>query len=302
MQARLARADLSCAHLVYAQLEAADLSKAKLSGEPWTQLISGTRQRFTGADLSYANLCRANLKEADLRGTNLTHSNLTASELDGADLTSAILGETVFANVDLGNVKGLETCIHLGPSVIDFRTLVRSLKAPIVFWRGCGLPDTLIEYIRSLTGDALQFYTCFISYSSKDQVFADRLHADLQNVGVRCWFAPHDLAIGAKTWDKIDQQIRVRDKLLVVLSKASISSSWVEDEVIAAFSEERTRNSTVLFPIRIDDSVMTSSQPWARKLCDQRNIGDFRRWKTHGAYQKSFSRLLRDLKMGSGNN
>ena len=27
------------------------------------------------------------------------------------------------------------------------------------------------------------------------------VHADLQNNGVRCWFAPHDLPIGAKTWD-----------------------------------------------------------------------------------------------------
>jgi len=35
----------------------------------------------------------------------------------------------------------------------------------------------------------------FISYSSKDQAFAERLHADLQNKGVRCWFAPHDLPI-----------------------------------------------------------------------------------------------------------
>jgi hypothetical protein len=46
---------------------------------------------------------------------------------------------------------------------------------------------------------AIQYYSCFISYSSKDDAFAKRLHADLQNTGVRCWFAPHDLPIGAKT-------------------------------------------------------------------------------------------------------
>jgi TIR domain len=45
----------------------------------------------------------------------------------------------------------------------------------------------------------IQMYSCFISYSSKDQDFAERLHADLQNMGVRCWFAPHNLPIGAKT-------------------------------------------------------------------------------------------------------
>jgi hypothetical protein len=49
-----------------------------------------------------------------------------------------------------------------------------------------GLPDRLIEYLPSLFDQAIQFYSCFISYSSKDQDFADRIHADLQNNGVRC--------------------------------------------------------------------------------------------------------------------
>jgi hypothetical protein len=61
-----------------------------------------------------------------------------------------------------------------------------------------GLPDRLIDYLPSLLNEAIQHYSCFISYSSKDQAFAERLHADLQNNGVRCWFAPHDMRIGAK--------------------------------------------------------------------------------------------------------
>jgi len=39
------------------------------------------------------------------------------------------------------------------------------------------------------------------------------------------------MPIGAKTWDAIDEAIRLRDKLLLILSKASIASEWVEDEV-----------------------------------------------------------------------
>ena len=113
-------------------------------------------------------------------------------------------------------------------------------------------------------------YSCFISYSSKDQDFAERLYADLQNKGVRCWFAPHDLPIGAKTWDAIDEAIKLRDKLLLILSKHSIASDWVEDEVSKAFAEERDRKQLVLFPVRIDQMVMATSEPWARKLRDQR--------------------------------
>jgi len=191
-------------------------------------------------------------------------------------------------------------CRHVGPSVIDFRTLSVSENLPISFLRGCGLPDILIDYLPSLRGDAIQFYSCFISYSAKDQVFADRLHADLQNKGVWCWFAPHNLPIGAKTWDAIDEAIRLRDKLLLILSKASIASEWVEDEVNKAYAEERSRKEIVLFPIRIDEAVMTTAEPWAAKLRDQRNIGDFRQWKRPSEYQKSLDRLLRDLKAERG--
>ena len=118
----------------------------------------------------------------------------------------------------------------------------------------------------------------------------------MQNKGVRCWFAPHDLPIGAKTWNAIDEAIRLRDKLLLILSKASIASEWVEDEVGKAFAEERLRKKTVLFPIRIDNAVMSTGEPWAVKLRDQRNIGDFQQFKEPTEYQKGLDRLLRDLK------
>jgi TIR domain len=116
---------------------------------------------------------------------------------------------------------------------------------------------------------AVQMYSCFISYSNKDHDLAERL----QDKGVRCWFASHDLPIGAKTWDAIDEEIKLRDKLLLILSENSIASDWVEDEVNKAFAEERDRKRLVLFPVRIDDAVMASSEPWARKLRDQRNRG-----------------------------
>jgi len=160
------------------------------------------------------------------------------------------------------------------------------------------LPDTLIDYLPSLFGTPIQFYSCFISYSAKDDDFARRLHADLQDRSVRCWFAPEDMKIGARMLDTIDDAIRLRDKVLIVLSEASIASDWVEDEVTKAFAEERRRGGTVLFPVRLDDAVFTTTEAWALKLRDNRNIGDFRRWQEHTVYQKTLERLLRDLQIG----
>ena len=129
-----------------------------------------------------------------------------------------------------------------------------------------------------------------------DDDFAKRIHADLQNNGVRCWFAPHDLPIGAKILDGLDEAIRLRERVLLILSAHSIKSDWVEDEVTTAFEEERRRGQLVLFPIRLDDAVMTTHEAWAAKL-RARNIGDFRNWKDHDKYKESLERALRNLKV-----
>ncbi len=126
---------------------------------------------------------------------------------------------------------------------------------PEAFLRGAGLSDTFIEYVRSLIGKPIEYYSCFISYSSKDQEFVERLYADLQSKGVRCWFAPEDLKTGDKIRDRIDQSIRVHDKLLLLLSQHSVNSSWVEFEVEAAIAKENSRNALMLFPIRLDDAI-----------------------------------------------
>ena len=232
---------------------------------------------LSNADLSNAELSDANLAHARLRSANLTGAYLTGADLVGADLTDAnvsnanlaeaAFGETVFGNVDLTGVIGLETCHHAGPSIIDHRTLQRSGPLPLAFLRGVGLSDRFIDYLPLAFDQAIPYFIpCFISYSNKDKVFAERLHADLQNMGVRCWFAPHDLPIGAKILDGIDAAIRVRDKVVLILSKNSIESDWVEDEVKTAFEEERKRKQTVLFPIRLDNEVMETAEAWAAKL------------------------------------
>jgi hypothetical protein len=85
--------------------------------------------------------------------------------------------------------------------------------------------------------------------------------------------------------------------LLVVLSETSVASTWVESEVEAALERERTADGkTVLFPIRIDEAVMKTSEAWAADIRRKRHMGDFSCWHDHTSYQKAFQRLLRDLR------
>jgi uncharacterized protein YjbI with pentapeptide repeats len=287
------RVDLSGANLDGANLERANLQHVILLD---ASLFGANLERadLRGAALSEADLRSANLSGADLNGAELLGTNLRGANLSGADLIKAQLFETFFADVDLNGVTGLEQCYHHGPSTIDHRTLEKSGPLPLAFLRGVGLPDNFIDYLPSLLNQPIQHYSCFISHSSKDDEFAHRIHADLQNKGVRCWFAPHDLPIGDKILDALDAAIRLRDKVVLILSEHSIKSGWVEDEVTAGFEEEKKRGQIVLFPIRLDEAVMNTKEAWAAKL-RARNIGDFRKWKDHDAYKESLARVLRDL-------
>jgi hypothetical protein len=40
---------------------------------------------------------------------------------------------------------------------------------------------------------------------------------------------------------------------------------------------------------------MDTNEAWAAKLRADRHIGDFRRWKDHDPYKRSFERAVRDL-------
>lgn len=285
-RANLRRANLRRANLRRANLQVANLRRADLSGA-----------ELERADLSGADLTGTNLRTADLTGTNLQAANLSGANLSGANLAKSYTYGTIFANVDLSKSSGLEMIEHWGPSTIGIDTLYKSQgKIPEVFLRGCGVPENMIEYARSLTASPIQYYSCFISYSHKDEDFAKRLWEGLQSNNVRCWFAPHDLPIGAKTRPAIDEAIRVHDKLLLILSEHSVASNWVEHEAEHALDLETERDRLVLFPVRLDEAVMNCKAGWASNVKRQRNIGDFTRWKDHDTYKAAFDRLLRDLK------
>jgi uncharacterized protein YjbI with pentapeptide repeats len=241
----------------------------------------------------------ANLKEANFRGAYLGDVSFSTAYLSGTDFSDSMMRNSQFINVDLSKCKGLETVKHDGPSSIDIDTIYRSEgNIPEVFLQGTGVPIPFIAQMKSLVASMspIQFYSCFISYSSRDQEFAERLHADLQSKGVRCWFAPEDLKIGDRLRPAFDEAIRVHDKLMVLLSDNSVGSPWVEKEVETAFEKEHRQNRTVLFPIRLDEAVMNTDQAWAADIRRTRHIGDFRGWKNHDSYKRAFDRLLRDLK------
>jgi hypothetical protein len=143
-----------------------------------------------------------------------------------------------------------------------------------------------------------------ISYSTHDEAFATRLHARMREAGLQVWFAPEDMRGGQKLHEQISQAITSHDKLLIILSAHSLRSEWVMTEIRKARKAELKEQRRKLFPIRLID--MDTLRAWECFDADSGKdlavevreyfIPDFSHWRDTAAFERSFARLLRDLR------
>jgi len=78
----------------------------------------------------------------------------------------------------------------------------------------------------------------FISYSHQDKEFVDGLVQDLHNSGISIWVDSAEIKLGDSLIDKVSEGIDKMEYLAVVLSSASVNSSWVKKEVAVAMNQE----------------------------------------------------------------
>lgn len=309
--ADLSGADLSYANLSGANLTEADLTGANLTGADirrvnlWGSNFSHadlTRANLSFSDLSEANLTEADLTEANLRGVNLNDAKLIQANLSEADFTWAKFGRadvsrsimkwSMLGDVDLSELKGLETIRHMGPSIVGIDTIYRSgCNVPEVFLKGIGIQDNFLQCMDSFTGKGTEFVSYLISYSSKDEEFAIRLRDDLVQKGIRCWAMPGDM----KTMNKIKLIVTLFDRLIIVLSENSIDTDWLEYEMEVAFQTELNSKKNILYPVRLDAVVLDTNRAWATHLRSTREIEDFSKWKDQTAYEKAKAQLLKQI-------
>ena len=310
-------ANLSYANLIGADFTSADLRGANLS---YASLIGAdlTSANLIDANLRSASLSRADLSHADLRSTSLSYTNLSDAKLQAANLAGAEIVWSIFADNDLSAILGLELVLHRGPATIGVDTLVKSKgQIPESFLRGCGLSDWQLEEAKLYNPDlsneqindiqyrihdlrvrrAFQINPLFISYSHADSIFVDTIESHLINQGIRFWRDIHDAKAG-KLERQIDAAIHLNDVVLLVLSKDSTNSDWVEHEVRKAREKEKQSGKDALCPVALDDSWKTCR--WPERLREQimeYNILDFANWHDASHFQTMFNRLLEGLNL-----
>jgi hypothetical protein len=220
--------------------------------------------------------------------------------------------------------EAIHTTAHSPPSVAhgirEARTAIGQIKAILQAW-GVDVEDhpddtpPAPELPRAVpaSGDTAlaaslpseaRTLSSVISYSTHDEAFATRLHARMREAGLQVWFAPEDMCGGQKLHEQISQAITSHDKLLIILSAHSLRSEWVMTEIRKARRAELKEQRRKLFPIRLID--MDTLREWE---CFDADIGkdlavevreyfipDFSHWRDAAAFERSFARLLRDLR------
>lgn len=321
-QVDLTKADLTECTLTNTSLAAAELGEAilagaYLSGTNFT-LANLTGANLTGAILSVVNLSHTNLTLTNFARAQITQTNLSNARLIKTNLANTKLGSVIFSDNDLSQVHGLDEIVHMFSSTIGTDTIKRSKGTiPEIFLQGCGLSDWEIESVKlfdpNLSNEdinsiiykmydlraqqSIQISPLFISYSHTDAPLVEKLEAHLTKLGVRFWRDVHNAKAG-RLETQIDRAMRQNPTVLLVLSKDSTASDWVEHEARLARELEKELGRDVLCPIALDNSWRSAK--WPARLMEQimeYNILDFSKWEDDAAFEKVFNKMINGLDM-----
>lgn len=120
----------------------------------------------------------------------------------------------------------------------------------------------------------------FLSHTSIDKPFVEKLAKDLKRFGVNVWFDKWDIKVGDSiTWE-IEEGIRENEFFGIVLSPEAIDSEWVKNELSAAWVKQTKGRKVFILPILYRDCSIPSF------LAD-RKYADFRE-----DYQVGFEELV----------
>ena len=226
------------------------------------------------------------------------------------------LGRLNFSNVNLTSVKNIGKINHGGPSFVDQYTIIETNEVlPEIFLQGVGfkkweiestklhrseltpeqITDIVYEIDRLRNISPIQLHNLFISYSSKDNEFVDFLEKALMDRDITFWRDVYEGTAGPLD-KQIERGIQLNPTFLLILSKNSVNSDWVEFEVEKARELEKKLNRNVLCPISLDDSWKDCNWPGPIKTqLKKYNILDFSDWRNSSRFNEQFAKLLKGL-------
>jgi len=96
----------------------------------------------------------------------------------------------------------------------------------------------------------------FLSYSHANKDFVDKLATNLVAARVSVWLDRWEMNVGDSLIEKIQEGLQDASALLVILSKASIESSWCKKELSVGLLRELDERKVVVLPVLLEDCLI----------------------------------------------
>lgn len=257
-----------------------DFSEADLSG-----------LRLVGANLSSANFFKANLYKASLSGVNLSNS---------------YFNKTRFEKTVLSGCKGLKDIKVGNKCSFDEETIKKSWPLPEEFLLKMGFSKESLNSLNENCQKPKQnLFPVFLSHAWENKDFAGKLYDALIEKGVQVWYDEKKMKPGDDILDSIDEGISTYDKMILVCSKESLKSWWVEEELDRVFEKERKyrveqgKKLRLLIPITIDDTLFKSDESRPKSI-RKRIVGDFKGWENEEKFEEYLVQLIEALDVDRG--
>lgn len=309
-KANLQKSNLNMACLFKANLSESDLTKSSMNGTilGFSNLKGAT---LHSANMGDADLHGANLENADLSSAYLTRTNLTGTNLYKANFSEAKVAYTVFGDANISDAIGLKSVIHHAPSTIGIDTLYKSGdQIPPEFLHGCGIPLDFTNKVRSLVKAGYDYYSCFISFSTADEEFAELLKKALEDAGIERWYYQEQILPGERLDATIHHGILKWDKFIFCASKSSLTEKWwVDFEVEKALKKtrdlqrKRGEKIDIIIPLNLDGYIHSPEYKDNPKqsIFEEFSITNFEGWENDKSiFEREVKRVILALRTDGG--
>jgi len=93
----------------------------------------------------------------------------------------------------------------------------------------------------------------FLSHTSIDKPFVEKLARDLERLGIKVWYDKYEIKVGQSIFWKIEEGISETDYFAIVIFKEAWQSDWVRAEFDAAWQKQMKNKRNIILPILYRD-------------------------------------------------
>ena len=91
--------------------------------------------------------------------------------------------------------------------------------------------------------------TLFLSHTSIDKPFVEKLARDLNRLGIRVWYDKYEIKVGESIFWRVDEGLSSSEYFGIVLSPEALGSEWVKSELSSAWFKKMACNSNQILPL-----------------------------------------------------